>query len=428
MVSPIVVVILVIFLVIFLTISGFIAATVSRRIVAKRRYERLDQARKVLREKVKLVLESPNPDLDEILVRPQDWIRWQALEDVLMDHIAKAEYREKVKAIFRELGYVSYYENRLRRRSVIERATAIDRLGGMRSEASMEHLVRMLDSRHPELVAGAVRAITRIRSAEGLRAILTRLPELQRQNLIAQKLVDAQLTKFGREGVPVLLEYARTDPPPEILASVLETISNFEAPEAFPDVLGALGHEHPEVRAKAVKAFGKVDPPRARDHRERLLPLLEDPVWFVRLQAARAAGSMGYTEAAARVGLLLLDQKWQVRSAAASALVALGEIAVEVFWHTLRQNDRYASESICEEIGKTELIRRLIDNLATPGTEGYVRSREILETMVSLNFRAQIEEALETDPRPGVRAELARILTGPEVPETGEAPSPATQP
>lgn len=413
MTSPIVIVLLVFIVLTVGAITGFFVATVLRRINARRRYQRLDRERKVFREAVARVLALPDLDLNELRVSPKDRIRWQALEEVLLDLIPKEEYRERVKEIFRQLGYISYYENRLKRRSVIDRAAAIDRLGGMRSEASVEHLIRMLDSKNSELVSGAVRAITRIRSMEGLRAILDRLPALRGRNLIAQKLVEVSLTKLGKDGALLLLERARGSADPEMVALVLEVISNFEFPEALPFVMERLHDENPEVRAKAAKAFGKVDPGRAGPQAERLFPLLEDPVWYVRLQAAKTLGSMKYAQAGTRIGRLLLDDKWQVRGVAATAVVSLGEGAIDIFWQILRQNDRYANESICEEIGKTELIRRLIDNLGAPAAADYQKSREILETMVSLRFTAQLEEAMASDPRPNIRSELARILEAP---------------
>lgn len=413
MASPIVIVLLVVIVLTVGAITGFFVVTVFRRINARRRYQRLDRERKVFREAVARVLAAPDLRLDEIRVSPREKIRWQALEDVLLDLIPKEEYRERVKEIFRQLGYIAYYENRLKRRSVIDRAAAIDRLGGMRSEASVEHLIRMLDSKNSELVSGAVRAITRIRSMEGLRAILGRLPALRASNLIAQKLVEASLAKLGRDGAPVLLQHARGSEDPEMVALVLEVISNFEFPEALPFVIDRLRDGNPEVRAKAAKAFGKVDPRRAGLQAELLLPMLEDPVWYVRLQAAKTLGSMKHTPARAGVGRLLLDDKWQVRGTAATALVSIGEGVIDIFWQILKQNDRYANESICEEIGKTELIRRLIDNLAVPAAADHQKSREVLETMVSLRFTAQLEEAMASDPRPHVRSELARLLEGP---------------
>lgn len=409
---PILLVIVVVILFTLIAIFGFLFASVSRRIRSKKRYDRLDAHKKALRPMLQAFLSSGAHRLDDFRAS-RDRIKWQAVEDLLFELIGKEEYREKVKEMFQQLGYVSYYEKRLKSRNVIERATAIDRLGGMRSEASVGHLVGMLDSKIPELIGGSIRAITRMRSVEGLGKLLPRLPDLEKNNLVAQKLVETSLRKFGPEGIPLILDYAKTCPHPEIVASLLEVLSNFEAPEAFPFVLAQLRHENPEVRAKAIKAFGKVDVGRASAYCGQLLLLLEDPVWFVKLQAAKTLGSMKYAEANAKLGLLLLDQKWQVRSAAAAALANIYEGAIDVFWTTLKQNDRYANESICEEIGKTGLVRRLIDNLDAPGTADYQKSRDILETMASLNFTSQLEEHLASETRPNIRAELGRILGGP---------------
>ena len=57
-----------------------------------------------------------------------------------------------------------------------------------------------------------------------------------------------------------------------------------------------------EVRSKALKVVGRAENVRAvHNLPELVLPLLQDPVWFVRLQAIRSIRALGY-EALCAIG------------------------------------------------------------------------------------------------------------------------------
>ena len=130
-------------------------------------------------------------------------------------------------------------------------------------------------------------------------------------------------------------------------------------------------------------------------------PLLDDPVWFVRLQAAKAVAALRHCSAPALLAKRLTDDKWQVRNAAATAIVRAAADPAGIFLETLDATDRYAKESICEEIQKTGFVYRLIGELESPDGAACAKSRKILDIMASLGYGSPLEETLKG--RPGGR-------------------------
>ena len=77
---------------------------------------------------------------------------------------------------------------------------------------------------------------------------------------------------------------------------------------------------------------------------------------------------------------------------------------------TLGATDRYAKESVCEEIQITDFVNQLIGNLGSPGREAYGKSREILRIMESLGYGTPLREYLKSGPDERIRKELTLIV------------------
>ena len=153
-----------------------------------------------------------------------------------------------------------------------------------------------------------------------------------------------------------------------------------------------------EVRSKALKVVGRTENVRAvHNLPELVLPLLQDPVWFVRLQAIRSIRALGYDAFAPSVEKLIFDENWQVRNEAAQALIVLGERSLDIFLEILTGADGYAKDSICEEIEKTNFSGRLIKNLKASDRGLQDKSRQVLEIMHSLGFSTPLSEYLEQE-------------------------------
>lgn len=395
---------------IFLVMSVFITWAVLRRIIRYRRFIMLDEQREIYRTRLLNLLLSgqalhKNPDL----ISKPGTIRWHAIEDVLFSLSEDKSYPEEVKKLFNILGYVPFYEKQLKKNFIV-RASAIDKLGKMHSDLSVDKLIDMLKDKNPEVVAVTVRALSRVGHIKGLKGILAILPHLLEKGMVSRKTIETSLINFGADAVPVLLGDVKDNKHPNIIASILEVLSILNAREALPFALANLNNPNPEIRAKALKVAGNAGK-KGEGFGEQIIPLLTDPVWFVRLQAAKALGNIHYTRAAEMLGGLLFDEKWHVRNAASTALTKFGDASLDIFLKALRYKDVYAKESICEEIERTDYVSLLINNLDSKHRDTYAKSKEILGILRSLNFTTPLKENLKENPEDSIKNEIKDILS-----------------
>lgn len=404
------------------SILGFLIAAVARRILNARKYAALDAYRALYRRTISNALLSgmTSAVVDDLRARPLS-LQWRAVEEVLFERIADSAYEKQVAQLFLQLGYRDYYENRLKSKRPITKATAIDKLGKMLSESSTAALVNILNTElTPEVLAVTVRALCRTRSVEGLRGILERLPELYGKSLVSHKTVESSLAKLNADAVPIIVSYGEKFDDPKIKATLLEALSHLPAiPPSFSYAAAHLSAPDAEVRARAVRVFGSHDAATDMVHPELLLPLLKDPAWFVRLQAARAFERLRYERAVDGLGILLLDPNWQVRNAAARALANIGNASLDVFLNILQHTDRYAKESICEEAERTNFTQRLIESLMSPDAEIHAKSRAVLGIMHSLNFSTPLHEYVVKGDNDALKGELVLLMQEIECPPAG---------
>lgn len=393
----------------------FIAITVLRRIVNARRHRILD----LWRDRYRALLAK---DLAAGRVRDQaeDYRAkpgspaWQALEQVLFERMDDSAHQDVIGELFRSLGYTAYYEERLSRRSAITSATAADKLGRMRSAQSVPKLAEILAGEREEPISVALRALGRINTDEALSAVLHHLPRLVDRYLVSRKTVQAALELFTGAAPDRIVKSARNNPSsPRLLAYLLGGLCALPRSESA--VLLArehLSHRNAEVRAKALKliSIACVPPHPAPCDAGAVIPLLRDPVWFVRFHALRAVQSIGDPSAVREVGVLLFDENWQVRNAAAAALTTLGPGALKVFLEALRRDDRYARESICEEIERTRFTDRLFAYLGGTDAALASASRAILEIMRSLRFSTPLVAYARHGGDPAAREQARAIL------------------
>ena len=398
-------------LVIILFIFVLLLAAIVRRLLHSRQYEKLDRLRDFSRGKLVDLMQSEEvfQKISDFRSRPKS-IKWQAIEHVLLDLIHEEQYRENVRKLFDELGYIHYYERKLKSANVITRASAIDKLGKMQSVSSADKLVYMLDSKDIEIVSVAVRSLSRIGCMEGLKGILERFPELLQKSLVARKTTEVFLLNFGPRAVPVLTDHARKTDIPGIKASLLEVLSQMRDKEALPLAIQNLKNENAEVRAKALKVIATTAVDVESFDWEEVVPLASDPVWFVRLHASRALGNKKYKKAANVLAGLLFDESWHVRNAGAMALTQMGDTCLDIFLDVLRSSDPYVKGSVCEELQKTNYVNNLIENLSSDDTDIYTKSSEILDIMYSMNFRTPFIRYMDKGEDNRIKEKIEGIL------------------
>lgn len=400
----------IILVVLFLILIFMFAATI-RRVLHSRKYKKVDKQREAYRERLRSVLDSGEvfQKINDFLSSPKS-VKFQAIEDVLLALINEEKYKKDVKELFNRLGYVAFYGKRLKSRNIITRASAIDKLGKMLNKSSTDKLIDMLKTKNAETISVAVRSLSKIGSIEGLKGILEHLPYLLKESLIARKTIETSFINFGIAAIPLLIEYGKKHGDPGITASILEVLSYMPDRMSYSFAIDNLRSKDAEVRAKALKVLGKADIRSIEFNQDLLLSSFDDPVWFVRLQAAKALGNLKYKKAANILGGLLLDENWHVRNAAATALTKFNDTSIDIFRRALKYKDPYAKESICEEIEKTNFISRLIENLDSDDKEIYEKSKKILDIMHSLNFFTPLVEYLEKGESDKIKKEIHLIL------------------
>jgi HEAT repeat protein len=395
-----------------LLIVVLLIASVVRRAANDRRYRKLDALRKDYGERARRLLDRDGIAGHEAdFAAPTNSLEWKAVEEVLLDLMNRGVSGDELKTLFHRLGYIAYYENRLTSRNRLIKASAIDKLGRIGTQSSLPKLLPRLNEDESEILTVTVRALSRIRAKEGLMAIVERLPVLLGTGKVTRKAMETALLNFGEDAVACLTEYRSRNADPWIMSCVLETLSHLP-----PDVRSLslatehLGDKNPEVRSKALKVMGRVEPPLPTSLYDLILPLLDDPVWFVRLQAVKSAKKLDCARIAKPIGKLLFDKNWQVRGEAALSLAQLGACTIDVFLDALLTEDVYAKESICEEIEKSRFADRLIDLLASDDETLRTKSASILRIMHSRRFSAPLLEWSMADGDVRIKEEIHKIL------------------
>lgn len=395
-----------------LVIALLLFASIARRFRHNKQYRQLDQLRQFYQGRLVTALESGNiaGQIGVFRAAPAS-LEWRAVEDELFAALTGAIYADEVRTLFQRLGYVAFYEALLADKNILTRASAIDKLGRMQCPSSALKLLPMLDHRDPEILSVTVRALSRLGSKEGMTAIIGRLPVLLGRSLVTRKAMETALLNFGEAVLPALLEYRAELADPWIMSCVLETLSHLP-PDTRSARLAAeqLASPNPEVRSKALKVLGRARTNSPEHLSGLVLPLLEDPVWFVRLQAAKSAGALASTTAVRPLAALLFDKNWHVRSETALALTRLGDCAVEAFLDALATDDVYVKENICEELERSGFCDRLIRNLCSDEPIRS-RSREILKTMHRLGFSTPLIDYATNGDDGQIRQEIGSLLS-----------------
>jgi HEAT repeats len=404
---------------IVLLIAILFIASIIRRFLNERKYQELDLFRGLFDKKIRGLLDSGDLQgaIHELTAPPQS-TTWQAIEDVLLALISELEYQEGSKQLFIDLGYVAFYEKQILSRNVQARALCCDKLGKMKSLASVPKLIALLDAEEPELVSVAIRSLSKIGGREALTAVMERLPTLLNTGKVASKALETDLLAFGAEVVPALLRQQNAYDNPRVAASVLVTLSRLPAdPRSVLPAMEQLGSVNAEVRSKALQVLGR--PEHLAVHPDlpgRITALLDDPAWYVRLQAIRSLRALGHEPSIVILGKLLQDEKWQVRNEAARAIILLKERALDILLDALTGDDRYAIDSVCEEIENTLFFLWLIEHLEEGDAEVREKARRMLEIMHSHGFLTPFETYLEHGSNDTIKQRI-RALMRPSVEE-----------
>lgn len=325
----------------------------------------------------------------------------------------RAGAKKDVQKLFEALGYTKYYHGRLlSHSSSIKLSAAADKLGRMGDPTAIEPLFKMLKHKKAEVATVALRAMCRIGTKQTLQLVLEEVPLLIKNEKVSIKAIQTSLLLFEPWAGELLLAFAGRMNDPIVIALILETLTAFPAgTEMFTFALTQLTHPDPEVRGKALRVLARAESESFVCSPDVFTHVLNDPVWFVRLQAAKAIGTMKCENFIEMLKILALDERWQVRDAATFSLVSIGDASIDTFLELLETPDRYAKESISEEIQRTGFVLDLIEYLGRADNEKRAKAERILTLMHQLGFSSSILEYVQTHKnRPDITVELTKIL------------------
>jgi HEAT repeat protein len=141
-------------------------------------------------------------------------------------------------------------------------------------------------------------------------------------------------------------------------------LANFPRPESRRTLRGLLLAADPNVRAAALASLAKIGDGGGD---LSLIPLLADPQWFVRAQAARACGARRLSQALPALIGLLRDREWWVRVDAREAIEQIGPAAVDHLLRVLEDEDRFARNMAAEALENMGYVDAAVWDLTKGG-------------------------------------------------------------
>ncbi|MCX5808101.1 MAG: HEAT repeat domain-containing protein [Proteobacteria bacterium] len=275
---------------VFCLIFASVLLSVTRRVGNKRRYEKLDRLREKFRPAIAEIITSGSIDqfVHNSTVRAGS-LEWIATEGILLELCEQEGSKVHALKLLETLGYTKYYHSQLSSRgSSIKLSTAADKLGRIGAPSAVEPLFRLIRHKESEVATVALRSLCRIGTDNALERVLSALPALLKDGNVTVRAIQTSLLLFGPWAGKVLLQYAGKTDDPKMIAVILETLIAFPVSrEMFEFALTKLSHPDPEVRGKALRALALGENQSFSYDPQVFLPLLNDPVWFVRLQAAK---------------------------------------------------------------------------------------------------------------------------------------------
>jgi hypothetical protein len=141
----------------------------------------------------------------------------------------------------------------------------------------------------------------------------------------------------------------------DMMIALLDAPNPWPVPEAIDYALDGLYHPDPEMQAVSLRYFGKLMyvPPEARN---KVLALLVDPIFFVRLQALKLTPLLGQTIAIRAAYDALGDATWWVRKRASTVLQSLERSGVQVLEYAKTHHpDTFARDAAANQLLEIEL-------------------------------------------------------------------------
>ncbi len=223
------------------------------------------------------------------------------------------------------------------------------------SAVAKPELARALRDHDLDVVGGAV-TILGARSDRGSAAMLV---AALREGRYSRSRIASQLDSFATP-ISDLLRPLLDDPEPAVRQWGATLLARYPDPEIEVELATLIVDEDPQVRAAVLKSLTSNE---SRLAAPAAVTALSDPVWFVRVHAARALGRLGRVDQAAEVVTLLSDPQWWVRTAAKESLQQLGDEAAPAVLSALRSDDGFVRDGAAEVLQNIGVVDELLARL-----------------------------------------------------------------
>ncbi len=242
---------------------------------------------------------------------------WNHLQESL-----RGPARARLTAVAEACGVVPYARALLTRKALRPRLLALTTLGNLEDRSAWEMIVPLALDADPLLSLAAARSLFQIDAAEAFSALQPQLieradwPASQITTLLQEAGSEISYTQLTSAALPLAASTMPSDQSRLLrLLRLLDAAPSREVAPLARTIL-ALSADN-EILAHTLKLL--------RDPTD--LPVvyqyLDHPIWFVRLQAARALARIGSPSDVSRLAALLGDPVWWVRYRTAQAVIAL---------------------------------------------------------------------------------------------------------
>lgn len=250
-------------------------------------------------------------------------------------------------ALLERHGVVDALLEQFASRRLHRRLEAVELLSVARPARAFASLIAAINDQRPEV---------RVRAARGGARILGTMPPGPGRDrcgeIFARRLSDAELSSVVFEEMLLLCEGAATVPVSllvhsrrsELAVAAFNTAGRLKMRFLHNRALMGTGHHDPEIRAASFRCLSRLGPVGPAGS-QLIRRGFKDPASFVRVNAARAATCAVEDEVLPGLWMLLGDQSWWVRRAAAEGLAEIGSCGrIRLLDAVVDHSDRFARD------------------------------------------------------------------------------------
>jgi HEAT repeat protein len=301
----------------------------------------------------------------------------------------KGEARARVTEVFSESGMVEVAHQDLEARDSLTRIRAADALGTLHVAEAKPWLLERLHHNDGLMRMACARALAELGAVDALPEIMAALAEVDAE----PGDVEEVLLTFSSSAVPFLTEMLVEGSPSErILAA--GALGHIGSIEVLPELCNAVGEPDDELAASAARALGQLGDARATP---LLIELLGgDRSWFVRVAAALALGLLEDPAATTALVEQLDADEWDLRNAAARALVALGPAGLNA---VIAAVDTISKRGLAHYAGLLDVAGRM-ESIILRAADGDAGCDRFVRAVSAAGVRARLEDLAASSLQP----------------------------